>query len=128
MPYYGYGAAGPQGRPAHADHGASSSPTCSRPRASAACVSIDLHAGQIQGFFNIPFDHLFAHARAASSTCAANAGPDAVFVSPDAGGVERTRAYAKRIDADLAIIDKRRESANVSEVMHIIGDVEDATA
>ena len=86
-------------------------------------VSMDLHAGQIQGFFNKPFDHLYAmpvflqHLRPRFST-------PPVFVSPDAGGVERTRAYAKRLDADLAIIDKRREEKNVSEVMHIIGDVD----
>ncbi|NLE46798.1 MAG: ribose-phosphate pyrophosphokinase [Sandaracinaceae bacterium] len=87
-------------------------------------VSMDLHAAQIQGFFNMPFDHLFAmpvfleHLRPRFSE-------PPVFVSPDAGGTERTRAYAKRMDADLAIIDKRREKANVSEVMHVIGDVTD---
>jgi ribose-phosphate pyrophosphokinase len=88
-------------------------------------VAMDLHAGQIQGFFNLPFDHLFAmpvfldylRPKFSEST-------PPVFVSPDAGGVERTRAYAKRMGADLAIIDKRRERANVSEVMHIIGEVE----
>ena len=85
-------------------------------------VAMDLHASQIQGFFNVPFDHLFAmpvfleHLRPRFEK-------PAVFVSPDAGGVERTRAYAKRIGADLAIIDKRRPEANVSEIMHIIGDI-----
>ena len=85
-------------------------------------VTIDLHAGQIQGFFNIPVDNLYAmpvllnEVRQLGLT-------DPVMVSPDAGGVERARAYAKRLDANLAIIDKRRERANVSEVMHIIGDV-----
>jgi ribose-phosphate pyrophosphokinase len=86
-------------------------------------LAVDLHAGQIQGFFNIPFDHMYAmpvfidHVRARY--------PDnAVVVSPDAGGVERARAYSKRLNATLAIIDKRRERANVSEVVHIIGDVE----
>lgn len=86
-------------------------------------VSMDLHAGQIQGFFNVPFDHLFAmpvvleylRPKLAEGT---------VLVSPDAGGVERARAYAKRLGGDLAIIDKRRERANVSEVMNIVGDVE----
>jgi len=87
-------------------------------------VSIDLHAGQIQGFFAIPFDHLYAmppfleYLRGRFKE-------KPVFVSPDAGGVERTRAYAKRLDGDLAIIDKRREKANVSEVMNIVGDIED---
>lgn len=86
-------------------------------------VSMDLHAGQIQGFFNMPFDHIYAmpvfleHLRPRFST-------PPIFVSPDAGGVERTRAYAKRLDAHLAIVDKRREGKNVSEVMNIIGDVE----
>ena len=85
-------------------------------------LSMDLHAGQIQGFFNVPFDHLFAmpvfldHLRP-------KLGEDSVFVSPDAGGVERARAYSKRLNAQLAIVDKRRERANVSEVMNLIGDV-----
>jgi ribose-phosphate pyrophosphokinase len=88
-------------------------------------VSVDLHAGQIQGFFNVPFDHLFAN-NVFLDYLRPRFGQEApVFVSPDAGGVERTRAYAKRMDADLAIIDKRRERANVSEVMNIIGDVRD---
>ncbi len=88
-------------------------------------VSIDLHAGQIQGFFNVPFDHLFANKVFLDYLRPKFAAELPVFVSPDAGGVERTRAYAKRMDADLAIIDKRREKANVSEVMNIIGDVRD---
>ncbi|HEX2675071.1 MAG TPA: ribose-phosphate pyrophosphokinase [Polyangiales bacterium] len=88
-------------------------------------VSIDLHAGQIQGFFNVPFDHLFANKVFLDYLRPKFAAELPVFVSPDAGGVERTRAYAKRMDADLAIIDKRREKANVSEVMNIIGDVKD---
>jgi ribose-phosphate pyrophosphokinase len=85
-------------------------------------LALDLHAGQIQGFFNIPVDHLFAmpvhmeHLRA-------KFGPEAVIVSPDAGGVERARAYSKRLGASLAIIDKRRPAANVAEVVNIIGDV-----
>lgn len=86
-------------------------------------VSVDLHAGQIQGFFNCPVDHLYANTVVLEYLQNKFAGRDVVFVSPDAGGVERTRAYAKRLDADLAIIDKRREKANVSEVMHIIGEV-----
>jgi ribose-phosphate pyrophosphokinase len=86
-------------------------------------LSLDLHAAQIQGFFDIPVDHLFAapvmieyfRARDLSNT---------IVVSPDAGGVERARAFAKRLEVPLAIIDKRREQPNVAEVMHIIGDVE----
>jgi ribose-phosphate pyrophosphokinase len=88
-------------------------------------VAIDLHAGQIQGFFNVPFDHLFANKVFLDYLRPKFAAELPVFVSPDAGGVERTRAYAKRMDADLAIIDKRREKANVSEVMNIIGDIRD---
>jgi len=86
-------------------------------------VSVDLHAGQIQGFFNCPVDHLYANTVVLEYLQNKFQGREVVFVSPDAGGVERTRAYAKRLDADLAIIDKRREKANVSEVMHIIGEV-----
>ncbi len=88
-------------------------------------VAIDLHAGQIQGFFNVPFDHLFANKVFLDYLTPKFAQEVPVLVSPDAGGVERTRAYAKRMDADLAIIDKRREKANVSEVMNIIGDIRD---
>ena len=91
-------------------------------------VSVDLHSGHIQGFFNTPVDHLYAMPVFLEFLEGRFAGKEApVFVSPDAGGVERTRAYAKRIGADLAIIDKRRERANVSEVMNIIGDVEGRT-
>lgn len=90
-------------------------------------VSMDLHAGQIQGFFNIPFDHLYAtpifldyikhHFR-----------NDIVMVTPDAGGTERAFAFAKRLDCGLAVIDKRRPAPNQSKIMHIIGDVKDKTA
>jgi ribose-phosphate pyrophosphokinase len=86
-------------------------------------VSVDLHAGQIQGFFNIPVDHLYALPIMMEDYLKKNFDSSAVFVSPDAGGVERARAYSKRLNASLAIIDKRRERANVSEVMHLIGDV-----
>jgi ribose-phosphate pyrophosphokinase len=88
-------------------------------------VSVDLHAGQIQGFFSIPFDHLYAMPAFLDYLRARFPTEKPVFVSPDAGGVERTRAYAKRMDVDLAIVDKRRERANVSEVMNVIGDIED---
>jgi ribose-phosphate pyrophosphokinase len=89
-------------------------------------LSMDLHAGQIQGFFNIPVDHLYAapvlldHIR--------DNFEDVIMVSPDAGGVERTRAFAKRLNAGLAIIDKRREKANECEALHVIGDVKGKTA
>jgi ribose-phosphate pyrophosphokinase len=87
-------------------------------------VCVDLHAGQIQGFFNIPFDHLYALPVFLEDYLKVRFGEDSVFISPDAGGVERTRAYSKRLGASLAIVDKRRERANVSEVMHLIGDVQ----
>jgi ribose-phosphate pyrophosphokinase len=86
-------------------------------------VCVDLHAGQIQGFFNIPSDHLHALPVFLEDYLKPKFDKEAVFVSPDAGGVERTRAYSKRLDASLAIVDKRRERANESEVMHLIGDV-----
>ncbi len=87
---------------------------------------LDLHAGQIQGFFNIPVDNLYA-TNVLLEAVEERVPGDVMIISPDAGGVERARAYAKRLNANLAIIDKRRERANVSEVMHIIGDVRDAT-
>ncbi len=90
-------------------------------------LTMDLHAGQIQGYFNIPVDHLYA-APVMLDYIRANWGNDIVFVSPDAGGVERARAFAKRLNATLAIIDKRRAAPNVSEVMNIIGDVEGKSA
>ncbi|HET8733208.1 MAG TPA: ribose-phosphate pyrophosphokinase [Anaeromyxobacteraceae bacterium] len=88
-------------------------------------VSMDMHAGQIQGFFNIPFDHLYAapvlldHMRRRFE----GKGDEVVIVSPDAGGVERARAYSKRLGAGLGIVDKRRLKANVAEVLNVIGDV-----
>lgn len=85
-------------------------------------LSLDLHAAQIQGFFDIPVDHLFA-APVMIEHFRATALPNLTVVSPDAGGVERARAFAKRVNAPLAIIDKRREQANVAEVMNIVGDV-----
>jgi ribose-phosphate pyrophosphokinase len=88
-------------------------------------VCVDLHAGQIQAFFNIPFDHLYALPVFLEDYLKKKFDENAVFISPDAGGVERTRAYSKRLGGSLAIIDKRRERANQSEVMHLIGDVKD---
>ena len=86
-------------------------------------LSVDLHAGQIQGFFDIPFDHLFAMPVFIDALKAEGYNRDTVIVSPDAGGVERARAFSKRLQASLAIIDKRRAGPNVSEVMNIVGDV-----
>jgi ribose-phosphate pyrophosphokinase len=85
-------------------------------------LAIDLHAGQIQGFFNIPFDHIYAMP-VLMEALRTRYTPDVVVVSPDAGGVERARAFSKRLNASLAIIDKRRSGPNVSEVMNLIGDV-----
>jgi len=92
-------------------------------------VSIDLHAGQIQGYFNIPVDNIFA-APILLKYIQRHFSDHLVMVSPDSGGVERARAFAKRLDASLAIIDKRREMErpNVCEVMNIIGEVEGKTA
>ncbi|RLB41172.1 MAG: phosphoribosylpyrophosphate synthetase [Deltaproteobacteria bacterium] len=90
-------------------------------------VSMDLHAGQIQGYFNIPVDNIFA-APILLKYMNTHFQDNLVIVSPDAGGVERARAFAKRLDASLAIIDKRRDAPNVSEAMNIIGDVEGKTA
>lgn len=84
---------------------------------------LDLHAPQIQGFFGVPVDHLFALPVFLEDYLKVKFDDQAVFVSPDAGGVERARAYSKRLGASLAIVDKRRERANESEVMHLIGDV-----
>ncbi|CAA7616004.1 ribose-phosphate pyrophosphokinase [Magnetospirillum sp. SS-4] len=86
-------------------------------------VTLDLHSGQIQGFFDIPLDNLYAAPVFTNDIRARYQGDDVMVVSPDVGGVVRARAIARRIDADLAIIDKRREKAGVSEVMNIIGDV-----
>jgi ribose-phosphate pyrophosphokinase len=91
-------------------------------------ITMDLHAGQIQGFFNIPVDNLFAapvmldHLRSSFDIS------EVVIVSPDAGGVERARAFAKRLDAGLAIIDKRRDKPNEARAMAVIGDVSDKVA
>ena len=90
-------------------------------------LTLDLHVGQIQGFFNIPVDNIFATPVILQHLKAKNL-KDLVVVSPDAGGVERARAVAKKLYASLAIIDKRREGINVSEVMNIIGDVKDKDA
>lgn len=90
-------------------------------------VSVDLHAGQIQGYFNIPVDNLFA-APLLLKYMRNHFTDDLVIVSPDAGGVERARAFAKRLSASLAIIDKRRDAPNISEAMNIIGEVEGKNA
>jgi len=89
-------------------------------------LCMDLHAGQIQGFFNIPVDHLYA--APVLIKYIKEHFENIIMISPDAGGVERTRAFAKRLNCGLAIIDKRRDRPNQSEAMHVIGDVEDKIA
>jgi len=86
-------------------------------------LTIDLHAAQIQGFFDIPVDHLYA-APVMIGYYQANPMPNLTVVAPDTGGAERARAYAKRLNADLALCDKRREKANVAEVMNVVGNVQ----
>ena len=87
-------------------------------------LTLDLHAGQIQGFFDIPTDNLYAEPVLVKDIRDTHPGKDLVIVSPDVGGVFRARQIARRLDVDLAIVDKRRERAGVSEVMNIIGEVE----
>src|SRR5213596_1210059 len=89
-------------------------------------LTMDLHKAQIQGFFYIPVDHLFA-APGIIDYCSRLNYPNLTIVSPDAGGAERARAYAKRLDAELAIVDKRRTDDGTAEVMNVIGDVEGRT-
>ena len=90
-------------------------------------LTMDLHAGQIQGFFNVPVDHLYALPVLLDYITKKKVS-DLVIVSPDAGGVERARAFAKRLQANLAIIDKRREGPNQTQIMNIIGDVQGKSA
>jgi ribose-phosphate pyrophosphokinase len=89
-------------------------------------LTVDLHAGQIQGFFNCPVDNLYAMGILADYV-AANVTDDVLVVSPDAGGVERARSFAKRLGVGLAIVDKRRDSPNQAKAMHVIGNVEGKT-
>ena len=123
MPYYGYGRQDRKDKPRV--------PISAKLVANLLCaaganriLTMDLHKAQIQGFFDIPVDHLFA-APVFIQHLSGFQDPRLVFVSPDAGGVERARAYAKRLGADLAIIDKRRSEDGRAEVMHVVGDVKD---
>ena len=123
LPYYGYGR---QDRKAQSRVPISAKLVADLITTAGASrvLAIDLHAGQIQGFFNIPVDHLFA-APVLIDYLAKKDLEDPVLVSPDAGGVERARAIAKRLKAGLAIIDKRRDGPNVAVFMYLIGDVKD---
>ena len=125
IPYYGYGRSDKKDRPRV--------PISARLVANLITVAgadrlltIDLHAAQIQGFFDIPVDHLFAAPVIIEYLSRLNY-PQLTIVSPDAGGAERARAYAKRLDAELAIIDKRRSEDGTAEVMNVIGDVQGRT-
>lgn len=121
IPYYGYGR---QDRKVQPRVPISSKLVADLITAAGAnrVLAVDLHAGQIQGFFNIPVDHLYASTVLLEYIRKRNF-KDVVIVSPDAGGVERARAFARKLQSSLAIIDKRREMANVSQVMNVIGDV-----
>lgn len=121
LPYYGYARQDRKDRPRMPISARLVASLLERAGAS-RILALDLHAAQIQGFFDVPVDHLFA-APVMVEHFQALGGGDLTVVSPDAGGVERARAFAKRLDSPLAIIDKRRTEVNVAEVMHIIGDV-----
>src|SRR6266700_4211262 len=122
LPYYGYGRADKKDRPRvpiSAKLVANLLTTAGADR----ILTIDLHAAQIQGFFDIPVDHLYA-APVMIRYYQDNPLPNLTVVAPDTGGAERARAYAKRLDAELALCDKRRDKPNVAEVMNVVGDVE----
>src|SRR5690242_13142348 len=122
LPYYGYGRQDRKDKPRvpiSAKLVASLLETAGANR----IMALDLHAAQIQGFFDVPVDHLFFRPVIVEYYKPQNI-PNLTVVSPDAGGVERARSVAKRLNAPLAIVDKRREEANVAEVMNIIGDVD----
>ncbi|MEZ5313003.1 MAG: ribose-phosphate pyrophosphokinase [Thermoanaerobaculia bacterium] len=121
MPYYGYARQDKKDQPRVPITAKLVADLISRAGADRV-LTMDLHASQIQGFFDVPVDHLFA-APVLLEAIRELAIPGLVIVSPDAGGVERARAIAKRLEAGLAIVDKRRTAPNVAEVMHIIGDV-----
>ena len=126
MPYYGYGRQDRKDKP-RVPISAKLVADVLQTAGADRVLTMDLHAAQIQGFFDIPVDHLFAAAVIIDYVLQLNL-PDLVVVSPDAGGVERARAYAKRLDASLAIVDKRRDQPNVAEVHNVIGDVSGMTA
>jgi ribose-phosphate pyrophosphokinase len=121
LPYYGYARQDRKDRPRMPISARLVASLLERAGAN-RILALDLHAAQIQGFFDVPVDHLFA-APVMVDYFESMRGENLTVVSPDAGGVERARAFAKRMDSPLAIIDKRRTDVNVAEVMHIIGDV-----
>jgi ribose-phosphate pyrophosphokinase len=121
LPYYGYARQDRKDKPRGPISAKLVADVLSTAGASRA-LTMDLHVPQIQGFFDIPVDHLFA-APVIIDYFQKHGLPDLTVISPDAGGTERARAYAKKLHANLAIIDKRRKEANVAEVVHIIGEV-----
>ena len=125
MPYYGYARQDRKDRPRVAISSKLVADLLTTAGANRALL-VDLHAAQIQGFFNIPVDHLFASPVLVGYFRDMNL-PNLTVVSPDAGGVERARFFAKKLDAPLAIVDKRRTDINVTEVMNVIGDVRGRT-
>jgi ribose-phosphate pyrophosphokinase len=126
IPYYGYARQDKKDRPRVPITAKLVADLISRAGADRV-LTMDLHADQIQGFFDVPVDHLFAAPVILEAVHELNI-PDLVIVSPDAGGVERARAIAKRLGVGLAIVDKRRTAPNTAEVMHVIGDVEGCNA
>lgn len=122
LPYYGYGRQDRKDKPRVPISAKLVASLLERAGAN-RIMALDLHAAQIQGFFDNPVDHLFFRP-VTVDYLKTNVKDDLTVVSPDAGGVERARSVAKRLNAPLAIIDKRREEANVAEVMNVIGDVE----
>ena len=125
VPYYGYARQDRKDRPRVAITSKLVADLLQRAGANRALL-VDLHAAQIQGFFDIPVDHLFASPVLVSYFREMNL-PNLTVVSPDAGGVERARFFAKKLEVPLAIVDKRRTDINVTEVMNVIGDVEGRT-
>ena len=121
VPYYGYGRSDKKDRP-RVPISAKLIANLITVAGADRLLTIDLHAAQIQGFFDIPVDHLYA-APVMIGYYQDNPLPNLTVVAPDTGGAERARAYAKRLDAELALCDKRREKANVAEVMNVVGDV-----
>jgi ribose-phosphate pyrophosphokinase len=121
VPYYGYARQDRKDRPRVAISAKLIADLLTTAGANRA-LFVDLHAAQIQGFFNIPVDHLFA-SPVLVSYFRDLALPNLIVVSPDAGGVERARFFAQKVVAPLAIVDKRRTDMNVAEVMHVVGDV-----
>src|SRR2546421_4621449 len=122
VPYYGYGRSDKKDRP-RVPIAAKMTANLIRTAGADRILTIDLHAAQIQGFFDIPVDHLYA-APVMIRHYQENPLPNLTVVAPDTGGAERARAYAKRLDAGLALCDKRRDKPNVAEVMNVVGDVE----